>query len=203
MLLDYIDGLELPDIEADARSNELNSLAYLWQGLEWLAGQTALIETELCRRFECEKTVAFVMGNHPAFGGIPMGLVACTFHWYAVSACNYVRLVGWLTHENDEVRASKYVERVIPRVLLWRNKVASHFAMTAPKPTGRTNDTPADLAASVMFPVAFYDRSLVASPLRLAFDHATGGSQSRNMEWGITVSHAALAERFHPVDRAL
>ncbi len=61
--------------------------------------------------------------------GIPQDLVACYFHWYAVTVCNYAKLVGWLANDGDSIKAREYMERVLPQVYLWRHKVAAHFAI--------------------------------------------------------------------------
>ena len=71
-----------------------------------------------------------MVGNAPPLKGVPQGLIACSFHWYATSACNLVRLVGWLGQEQNSKKADAYVGRVIPNVRIWRNKVAAHFAIT-------------------------------------------------------------------------
>lgn len=196
MILDAVDGLELPDTAVAARGNELRSLAYLWEGLEFLNKQVVKAEVELCKRLDCENKKVVVMGNHPAFTGIPMPLIASSFHWYAVSVCNYVRLVGWLTHGQDDVTAAKYMERVLQRVLLWRDKVASHFAITKPKPSGRRADSDADLAQSVMFPVGWSDRRLVASPLTLSLRRAGVASTARNMQWSLAETHDDMRARY-------
>ena len=75
--------------------------------------------------------------------GLPTGLLSCAFQWYAVSACNYAQLVGWLATHNPEA-AKDYMKKVMPRVSQFRNKVAAHFAITDPR-----RDNEADLAASV------------------------------------------------------
>ena len=99
----------------------------------------------------------------------PRGLVACAFHWYAVSACNYVSLTGWLAHGeaiSDRVRkqkVKKYVQEVLGAVEAWRNKVGAHFALVYPF----DEDSPADRASSVSFPIAFVDGSFSAHAVRL------------------------------------
>lgn len=194
MKLDHVDDLDLPDADVAARGNELSSLMYLQQGLQFLNDQVASLEAEVCRRVDCDRRVVTLFGNAPAFAGLPMGFVAMSFHWYAVTACNYVRLVGWLGRSQDSSAARAYMETVIPKVKLWRDKVAAHFAITDPK----GSDTPAGLAASVMFPVGFVDRSFVAQPLTLALAGPSGRSVSPGMSWSLTDTHAELAKRYWP-----
>ena len=59
-------------------------------------------------------------------------------------------MVGWLATGGDSTKADDYVKRVLPAVHIWRNKVGAHFAKVKPK----KEDTPADLALSVMFPIS-------------------------------------------------
>ena len=133
-VLDRLEGLEITDAQATQRGNELNSLAYLAEGLEFLYRQIKRSEQTVLERVDPSLKV-FMMRNVEEFEGIAMGLVACAFHWYAVSVCNYVRLVGWLTHGEEAERAREYVQRVLPGVYVWRNKVAAHFSITDPRPT--------------------------------------------------------------------
>lgn len=174
--------------------NELNSLAYLRQGLQFLNWQVERIEEKILEELD-PNLRAFIFGNHPALRSVPQGMVACAFHWYAVSACNYVRLVGWLAYEGDSKKANDYVRRVLPAVNLWRNKVAAHFARTVPRP----EDTAADLAASVMFPIAFDDKAFHANTLTIAMRRGGQSSSSRtDMRWSLTHTHRDLAQRYWP-----
>jgi len=121
--------------------------------------------------------------------------VACAFHWYAVTVCNYIRMVGWLTYGQNPTNARKYVERVIPAVYVWRNKVAAHFAVPDPK----KEDSAADLAMSVMFPISFYDNAFYAGLLKLSIGEGGKSSTSRgDMRWSLTHTHYDLTPRYWP-----
>lgn len=192
VVLDYIDHLELSAADASLHFNELKSLGYLVEGMSFLAGQVAKLEARIKEQELKEigpDRVAFSYGNHAGLEWIPQGLVASAFHWYAVSACNYARLVGYLAYGNPKA-AGEYVERVMPAVLLFRNKVAAHFsATTAPRP----EDTAADLAASVMFPLSISDARFVVGAMRLGIK----GTRSRDdMQWGLTESFEAFKHRY-------
>lgn len=192
--LDRVENLQLSDKDAAQHANELNSLAYLGQGLGFLYGQVKKIEDGINAQLNPNLHVS-MFGNAPGLRDTPQGLVACAFHWYAVSICNYVRLVGWLTHDADKKQAEEYVERVLPAVFIWRNKVAAHFAITAP----RSEDTPADLAASIMFPISFDDDAFYAATMKLAMRRAGTASASReDMRWSLTHTHKNLSTRYWP-----
>ena len=192
MLLDYLENLYLPDDQAERHWNEIHSLGYLAEGLHFLNAQIKKIEESISARLDPGKIVS-VIGNHPVLSGTPQGLVACAFHWYAVSVCNYARLVGWLAYAGDKNQATAYVQRVLPTVYVWRNKVAAHFAITDP----RNEDTAPDLAKSVMFPVSFDDDAFFVGSMTLILSSSAGKSASRqDMKWSLTHIHRDLSTRF-------
>lgn len=213
MILDHVDGLKLHDKEVERYFNELRSLRYLSTGLNFLNNQIQELEADIIARIP-EGQNAF--GNAPELEGIPQDIAACAFHWYSVTACNFVKLVGWLSHEGDSDNARRYLQRVIPKVYVWRNKVGAHFARIDP----RKEDSPADLAASVTFPVGFENGALHTSPFRLMIASgkpkptphgvpewrwrhlAMSGRQitsSRgDMKWSLTDTHRQLALRYWP-----
>jgi hypothetical protein len=96
----YIDRLQVSEEEEKKRANELSSLRYLVRGLSFLYDQILKIETQIADRTPKGKRV-FHFGNSPNLEGIPQDLVACAFHWYAVTVCNYVKMVGWLANNGD------------------------------------------------------------------------------------------------------
>lgn len=193
-VLDHLEGLEITEAQAEQRGNEFNSLAYLGTGLDFLYRQVKRTEQTVLERIDPSVKV-FMAGNAPEFEGISMGLIACAFHWYAVSVCNYVRLVGWLTQREETERAKEYVQRVLPEVYVWRNKVAAHFSITDPRP----EDTPADLAKSVMLPISFDDDAFYAGSLTITMRRAGEASTSRQgARWSLTHVHEDLAPRYWP-----
>ncbi|HZT09041.1 MAG TPA: hypothetical protein VFC51_18625 [Chloroflexota bacterium] len=152
--------------------------------------QMRKIEVEVLGTLDSTKQF-FFFGNAPGMAWVPTGLIVSACHWYAVSACNYVRLVGWLgTTENPKL-AGEYVKRVMPEVHLWRNKVAAHFARTSP----RKEDTVADLISSVMLPISFDDDRYFVGSLTFA---TQGSSAHQGMRWSLTETHEALRERYWP-----
>lgn len=189
MIIDHVDRLELPDDEAGQHGNELRSLDYLAEGLKFLYDQVQRLENEIAKSVGQDKRGLFY-GNAPR-----QDLVACAFHWYAVTVCNYVKMVGWLANRGDSTKAKKYLQRVLPEVYVWRNKVGAHFARIDP----RTGDTPADLATSVMFPIFFNDDAFYAGSLTLTLSRGGKSSTSRSdMRWSLTHTHRDLIARYWP-----
>ncbi len=196
MILDHIDKLGLPDEKVKTQFNGLRSLDYLAAGLKFLYEQVHRLETEIIGRLGNSKRV-FIFGNAPEMQGINQDLVACAFHWYAVMVCNYVKIVGWLANNGDSSKAREYLKRVLPRVYLWRNKVAAHFAMIDPK----KDDNPADLAKSIMFPISFDNDAFYADSLTIRMSTGSKKSTSRkDMRWSLTYTHRNLIPRYWPAN---
>lgn len=117
MIIDYVNKLELPDDMLNTHANEVPSLRYLAEGLQFLCTQIKRIEDKPVEQLPRDQ-MHFFYGNALGFAWVPLGLVACAFHWYVVSACNYVRMVGWLASGGESRKATEYVERVLPAVHL-------------------------------------------------------------------------------------
>lgn len=192
--IDYINNLEITDDEAKKRHNELLSLSYLAKGLDFLYNQVGKLEAQIAENLGKDIKVS-MFGNAPQLKGIPQDLVACAFHWYAVTICNYVKMVGWLAYSEDSTKATDYLKQVVPPVKLWRDKVGAHFARISP----RKDDTPADLAMSVISPIPFDDDAFYAGSLRLSLSEGGILSTSRpDMRWSLTHTHRNLIPRYWP-----
>lgn len=193
MIIDHIDKLELANDKEELHYNELHSLNYLASGLWFLYGQIATIEIRVAERTPRNKRV-FHFGNSPDLQGVPQDLVACAFHWYAVTVCNYVKMVGWIVNEGNSKKATDYLKQVIPPVKLWRDKVGAHFARHSPR-----DENAADLAKSVMFPIAFDDDAFYTDPFTLTVNTGARQSTSRqDMRWSLTHIHRDLIPRYWP-----
>jgi hypothetical protein len=192
-VIDYIANLKLSDAQEKRHFNELRSLAYLATGLRFLYEQVQRVEAEVIKRLPKDKQVG-IFGNAQEMQGINQDLVACAFHWYAVTVCNYAGLVGWLAYGDDKTKVLAYLKRVLPQVYVWRNKIGAHFARHSPE-----NDNPADLAMSVIFPIGFESDAFYSQPFTLTI--TKGGKQStsrQDMRWSLTHTHCDLIPRYWP-----
>lgn len=149
-------------------------------------------------------------GNVPGLEWLPKGLVACSFHWYSVSVCNYVQLVGWLANDgcSDRVRtkeADRYQRSVLGNVREWRNKVGAHFAQVDPL----KKDKLAVRTLSVTFPIGLVDGAFWAPPFKMSFtpvkenpkatekpDERVIDTSGPEIAWSLTLSHKALCGRY-------
>ena len=170
MIIDYVEQLEISDKEVARHLNELRYLECLATGLNHLYSQVSEIECRI-RQTLPENQTNYLLGNAPQLNEVPQDLVACFFHWYSVTACNYVQLVGWLGNGGDTGKAKSYLNKVLPEVSLWRNKVGAHFALVDPKERGDSKDSEADLAKSVMTPVAFQEDAFYTDTFQLRISH--------------------------------
>jgi hypothetical protein len=191
LILDHIDSLRLSEADAARHFDSTMALARLGDGLFWLHRTVAELERRAQTDAAPEDVRLAVAGG--ILDRLPLGLLSCIFQWYAVSACNYAQLVGWLAAGNPD-GAKKYVKRVMPRLVEYRNKVAAHFALTDPR-----RDNEADLAASVMTQVVYAHGRLCAAALTTV---VTAGNQemtaSRDLSWSLTLAHERLLPRYWP-----
>ena len=183
MILDHIEGLELSEEGLSTQDQSaLEALARLRVGLTWLYEEVNTLETEARKRAASENVVFALVGS--VMEGMPMAVVACTFQWYAVSACNYIQLVGWLATKDTEA-AKRYVKRVAPDLELYRNKVAAHFALASP----RKEDNLADLWASVLTRVVFMQGNfLVNAELPVIRTEDRELTPAHKLSWAFTLS---------------
>lgn len=191
MILDHVQGIELPDAEAESHFDARMALARLAEGLSWVYQEVERLEVQT-RQEAAKEDVALALAGG-VLDGKPLGVLSCAFMWYAVSACNYAQLVGWLATRETQA-AKDYVRKVMPRLLNYRHKVAAHLAITEPR-----HDNEADLAASVMTQIVYIQGRLCAAALSPV---VTGNGQeitaSRNLSWSLTLAHERLVPRYWP-----
>jgi hypothetical protein len=199
VFLDYIEGPDFEEEFLGKHWSELRTLAYLQVGLQYLYNEISAIERKL--RIQVGNEVQmFITGKPPGLEWVPSDLISCAFRWYCNDVVTYVRFVGWLMHKTlgpsfhyTEFKA--YSTAVIPKVVEYRDKVAAHPAKLDP----RKEDTPADLEASVLYPVTYsFDGRFHAAAGRLGTICNGIPSTSRDWQWSLTQTHEALSARYWP-----
>lgn len=143
-----------------------------------------------------------------------LDLIACFFHWFGVSICNYSRLVGFIrgmsegdfTHsdlsDKSKFNAVKlsvddYVKSIteLSDILIWRNKVGAHFAITDP----HKSDNISTLEMSVMFPVSFNSGQYVVGEQTLTRTDSAGDQHTSAIpRWSLTEVFENLIPRYWP-----
>jgi len=188
MILDHIDNLELPDQLVRKHHNDLVQLRVLAEGLHYLNSMvTGIVEGA---------RVAWAKNPNALPRNVaPQALIRCAFDWYAVSACNFIRLVGWLAHEADNTcpEPHEYVKKVIPAVLTYRNKVAAHFAKASP---GR--DGAATLVASTLPSLSWINGIPTVGAFRVTIRRQGHLTQSEDWQWSLMQTHRELLPRYWP-----
>lgn len=168
MIVDYIDNLRVTDENKERLNNELQVHRRLARGLEYLYEQVLRIETDVRMRIHLDgrKHISFA-GNNYYGRDVPFDLISCSFDWYAVSVCNYVRVVGLLAYGGDQAGGKQYYYRILPsEVITYRNKVAAHVAFAM----SDCRDTQADRMVSGFPPkwdVIFRDDAFYAADFRV------------------------------------
>lgn len=212
MMIDLKDKLELPDKMKSKFVNELQALANLWRGMCYIYKLVCEIERianekinngtvfqnmppVVKKSFEGKDIRYVSYGNDPAFNWLDKGLLYSLFQWYAISACNYVRLVGYLAKKTDSSRpkVSAYIEKVIPDVGWFRDKIAAHPV----KACYNKKDNEADRAASVLYQVGYNSGRFYASVWQVTIvrkGEKIAGSNPGS--WSITKTHEKLSERY-------
>lgn len=214
--MDIIDHVLKCEVDPDIGGNELATLRYLAVGLHQLNANVVAIETPLRDRDKKTDQITMSFGNIPGLRSDTVQILPCFFHWYGTSVVNYARLVGFLSglssgafkrSDIEDVRnfetvtrfCNAYVESIpeLQPVTVWRNKVAGHFAITAPRRTKHAQDNPAFLNFSVMYPVAYEDGRFRIGVLRLTRKDKEGTTHIGELPpWSLTEVHDALWSRF-------
>jgi hypothetical protein len=194
-------------VDAVSAVNELTTLDCLAAGLNVLASRVHSMERPVQQYEEANRTrVDFTGFNF--LSKEDEQLIPCFTHWFANSICNYARLAGFLvglgqgafdwSAIQDQKKAQEikthctdYVKSIVELqpVVLWRNKVSAHFALTDP----RLDDNAALLATSTISPISYSDHRLRSSSGMI---HTVHGAEASLPGWSVTEIYEALAARW-------
>jgi hypothetical protein len=204
VIIDYLVPTEIP---ADIGIFELSTLMSLEMGLNHIALTVWQKEAQLRSKDDTRmRTADLDTDSREA------RLLESQFHWFGVSLCNYVSLVGFLTSLNRGIvgredlqnthgrkrivtACKAYMDRVpeIRDVLRWRNKSADHFAIA----NFRDEDKAVALDMAPLHPI-----SLVARRYHVRqWDQGKSVPGARRYEfpqWSITEVYERLAPRYWP-----
>lgn len=197
IVLDTIKGISFnPDIPP---IKNCHGLIYIPVGLHTLASTVRVEEIRLYPDENLSFRVSFASNTSE-------NIIACCFHWFAISLVNYIRLVGLIdvmiekgwrieSLQNPDKRKTvkehcvEYVKEVIPNVHAWRNKIAAHFAITDP-----WNDNLGTLQDSIMHPVSYIRPYYCVG----AHQYSLGEEESSIPRWSLTQTFEALSQRYWP-----
>lgn len=205
-----IDFLESIVVERSKFANEVRALQTLSSGLRLLSAQIKRREVAFAKAGGDQfKVVIYGAENEDEVH--QLDVMACMFHWFGLSVCNYVRLVGFIRglHMQEFVRddltdnkGAEKVKKSIKRyavsvselsdVSVWRNKVFAHFALTDPQ-----QENIATLEMSIVFPVSF-DGKYSVGDFTLTRSNSSGCHTSALPHWSMTEVFESLIPRYWP-----
>lgn len=196
-ILDHIDNITVPGSVFKNPVNEYWALICLWEGMSFLYHQAKRCDEALRSRVNPDDTIKYMsMGNLPEFHDIPKALLTCAFHWYAISACQYVRTVGMIAYK-EIGDVNDYIRKVIPEVLSFRDKVAAHFAWTK----SDSRDNKAERMISIMPQITFQDDSFFVGSWKLTSKSSGEATNSEAIKpWSVTKTHEYLCNRYWPTE---
>lgn len=194
-ICDKNDGFELSSEVLWKYINEYQSLDTLYTGLDWLYRNVRCLEEVVKKRLGPCLGHYYPIVNHPLLNDLPLLLVECNFHWYAVSACNFVRLIGWIGYSEHKStkRPREYVKSVLPEVLSWRDKIAAHFVQTFSADDQRDNVIEKEF--SVVPQLGYAEGTFQAASVSISNDGITSSSDTLK-NWSLTKVHEGLLSRY-------
>lgn len=203
--VDHVTGVAVDPQEC---CNELATLRHLAAGLDALRGQVALMEAPI----QEDERRRGVRVQHLGFGWLPPHaeeILPCFFHWFGTSVCNFARLVGFLqgvssgafrrdatedgkSHKRIKQCCDDYVASIgeLAPILIWRNKVFAHFAITAP----HRDDNAALLDLSAMSAMGYSNGRIRVGGMRIV----ARGADASLPAWSLTETFELLGPRFWP-----
>jgi hypothetical protein len=197
-ILDHVDDIRVPGNPFKEPVNEYWALVCLNVGLESLYAHASKLEEQVRKEIDPEgKVHGFSQGRIPGLQTWENALLTSMFHWYAVSACNYARLVGAIARQLDEHRPTppEYIKKVMPEVLSFRDKIAAHFAWS----TMNERDNEAERASSVFPQLSWSGDALKVRAFTLYMRKGDKVSDSAAIRpWSVTKVHKELRLRYWP-----
>jgi hypothetical protein len=194
--IDYVANITVPGEVFREPKNEYWALVCLYHGMESLYRLAVKCDEIVAKQIP--PNVRFSgMGNHPFFAEVPKPMLTCAFHWYAISACQYVRTVGAIAYRQgaSSVLPQEYANGIIPEVVTFRNKVAAHFAWS----TENNRDNDAERLASIIPQLSFDLDSFRMGGLVISMRRGGNSNSSEAIApWSLRKVHEMLAARYWP-----
>ncbi len=189
VVLDSIESIVLSTDEQTKFYAELLALDTLARGLDWLFWQVHRFESTIVKQHPS-------LSNPNAGQWADLPVVACVFQWYAVSACNYAWLVGWLAERTGQISTSakEYRNRAAGDDLVnFRDKIAAHFA----KAMTSRHDSDADKLASILSSLTTFSGGHFSAPVGVAGTIIEDDkSESSVWPWSLAEAHARFFQRY-------
>lgn len=209
-VVDKIEGIE---IDHRGNTNQISMLQSLRNGLALLYNTCKQTENKVFEDYNGKVSGYNVPGKTIDLTQLYY-VLPCYFHWFSVSAANYARLAGYMVgkergeFKREDVRTkegkkkikescNRYVDGVkeLEQVLLYRNKVSAHFALTDP----RNEDNYVTMDFSVLAIAGFSSGKLASKPVEKASFQKDGTAIVDEIpNWSITMVFEEMAKRYWP-----
>ena len=187
--------IKLNETEVSTHSNVLRTAKVLSVGLTYPYRFVFSAETQVRSRRAIENgpdSCAFAFGNAPELSEIPMDLIECMFRWYAVTACDFVRVATWISKFDNNTR-KEYEAKVLGAVLAFRDKIGAHTAGV----TQNNRDNDAERMFSTFCQIGWSGDRFKAGMLTLSVKRGSNSSDSKALQpWSLTEFHRDLCERY-------
>lgn len=197
-ILDHIDNISVPGNVFNEPTNEYWALLCLRDGMEYLYHQARECDQVVNTKAQSDAhTESFNFGNFPGSESVHKTLLTCGFHWYSISACQYVKTVGAIAHSQDSDRPlpKEYANSIIPEVVAFRDKVAAHFAWTS----RNKRDNDAERLTSIIPPLSFVNDTFQVGSLVTTIRRGNKSSSSEAIQpWSLCRVHETLRRRYWP-----
>lgn len=207
--LDYIENIVVPGDVFHEPANEYWALACLWDGMRYLYTQAFNTEEIVRERIKSDQVKLFsfddgkldpdglfIGGRLPeGLKDISTALLTSSVQWYAVSACQFVRLVGAIAKKLDDSRPlpDDYAKPILPEVLPYRNKVAAHFVWSSEN----RRDNNAERLASILPQITYARGRFRTGSMTVSLRQGEKSSNSGAIkEWSLTEVHEQLIKRY-------
>lgn len=174
LIRDSVANFTLNDAFLQEHLNEAQTIDSLRRGMKFLYVRTRAEE----------------LSNHG-----PSPLAISYFRWFAVSGCDYVRIIGHLRHLLDASAPTpaQYQREVLPEVSNFRDKIAAHSAGAQ----SSSWDTDADRYFSFIGSIAVQGERFWCSPYDFYKTPRNSESgKATNVSFSVTLTHEALMERY-------
>lgn len=195
MEFDIYYPIHLNETEMSKHSNALRTARVLAVGLAQLfrsVQEAEALAMSRCADANGPDVREFAFGNLPELSDVPMDLVECTFRWYAVTACDFVRMATWIAQFDDDARKA-YADDVLGALQAFRDKVGAHTAGA----TQNRRDNIAEQKMSSICQISWCGDRFEAAMLTLSVQQATKLFDSSALRaWSLTEFHLKLCQRY-------
>jgi hypothetical protein len=195
MEFDSIHPITVSSDQVEACSMVIRTAHVLAHGLALLYHNLRKVERNLIQTFEKKRGVGvrtIVLGRSSELEAVPLEVIECSFRWYAVSLCDFVRCAATLGNFDKKSREN-YSEAVLKEVQAFRDKVGAHTAGL----TQNSNDNDAERSFTPCVQISWNSDCFVAGGFGMRVKRSSKVSDTSSLkQWSLTKFHEELCMRY-------